>query len=173
MAGRWGGTPGADLLSQSPSIIDTLNLSDAEHDWLGRCFREASGASRSGAARLQGRRQSPRFGLERGAVLVCEVRDAHERARYLVRCCDISSGGISFLHGGYLHAGTPCQLILITEDRRGLRIDGRVLRSEHLRGRVHRVALRFDERLDLEALGPATLAGDESLPLFEQEADRA
>lgn len=67
---------------------------------------------------------------------------------FLVPTRNISSGGLSFLHGGFVHVGSRCVAQLITLHGTWNDSKGTVVRCRHIDGRVHEVAVSFD--LDIE-----------------------
>ena len=72
---------------------------------------------------------------------------------------NLSAGGMSFLHGGYLHTGTTVTARLITIDNARVSILGTVVRCRHVRGRVHEVGVAFAEPLDVAQVVSVRLSG--------------
>ena len=68
---------------------------------------------------------------------------------YLVKPRNISSGGIGFLHGNFVHIGTSCTITLATVDRKAALVTGKVDQCRHLRKNIHEVGVRFAEAIDL------------------------
>lgn len=154
------------------SPLDTLRLSATQYEGLLAELNQFSIAAVETGSE-QDRRQHERYALHRRTLLLCCVRRGHlPPARFAVRCYDLSSGGMSFLHGNYLHVNSQCQLTLITADRRGVRTDGRIVRCVHLRDHVHRVGVAFRKPMDIEALGQAAFVHrsptETLLPLFDR-----
>ncbi len=74
---------------------------------------------------------------------------------------NVSSQGLSFLHGGFVHTGTRCQIHLSTVDGERVTLTAATVRScRHVRGRIHELGVRFDERISIDTLrgveSPAT-----------------
>ncbi|MCP4594777.1 MAG: response regulator [bacterium] len=70
-----------------------------------------------------------------------------------VRCIEVvsrnlSSGGLSFMHNGFLHAGTRCELQLVTADGAWIDVRAEVVRCRYVAGGAHEVSLRFDKPVD-------------------------
>lgn len=63
---------------------------------------------------------------------------------YQVPAHDISSTGLSFLHGGYVHVGTRCTAQLITTYGTWDDVSGTVVRCAYVDGTIHDVGVRFD-----------------------------
>jgi len=61
---------------------------------------------------------------------------------------NLSCGGLSFLHDGFLHTGTRCDLQLTTTDGAWVDVHATVVRCRYVAGRVHEINLSFDEPVD-------------------------
>ncbi len=90
---------------------------------------------------------------------------------FAVKPHNVSCGGISFLHGGFVHTGTTCRLTLRALDGTQTEVSGMVVRCRLIRGRIHEVGVAFDSPIDLRRLLPAvqaeqTHAESEHLPHF-------
>lgn len=70
-------------------------------------------------------------------------------ARFMVASRNLSSGGMAFLHGGFLHTGTTVRVVLTTKDRQSKVILGEVRSCRHVRAHIHEVGVRFQEKIDL------------------------
>ena len=73
---------------------------------------------------------------------------------FLVPTRNLGAGGISFLHGGYLHRGTRCTAQLITAYNTWQSAEGTVVSCRYVEGRVHEVGVCFNERIDVESFVP-------------------
>lgn len=67
---------------------------------------------------------------------------------YLVVGRNISSQGLAFLHGGYVHTNTRCLVQLITSYGTWNDVASTVLRCRYIEGNVHEVVLKFDEEIN-------------------------
>ena len=129
-------------------IVDSLHLSDEQYAAIVADLSNA-GAHFEG----EEQRQSPRRPYGADAILVWEIAQEESSAvRYLVRCRNISSGGAAFLHGAYVHPGTPCTLTLLKRDRSGIRFGATIARCQHVAGHVHDIGVQFDELLEEQVL---------------------
>lgn len=105
--------------------------------------------------------------------------------RFMVKPRNLSRTGLSVLHGGFIHPGTPCVTPL--RDLRGepKPVRGTVVACRHVRGRVHELGIEFDGPipiheyvLDAQTLltegDPITLPvlSGRALVVEEWEADR-
>ncbi len=57
---------------------------------------------------------------------------------------DVSASGVSFLHGGYVHVGTPCIIQLITTYGTWNDVKGVVVRCQYVTGNIHDVGVKFE-----------------------------
>lgn len=63
---------------------------------------------------------------------------------------NLSSGGIAVLHGGYLHLGSRCTVILRTLAGDPTSIAGIVRHCRHIQGMSHEVGIQFDAEIRIE-----------------------
>lgn len=70
--------------------------------------------------------------------------------QFIVRPRNLSTGGVSVLHGSFLYPGTTCTIMLKTIDGEQLCIDGRIIRCRCVHGRAHEVNIRFDKQIEIE-----------------------
>ena len=143
-------------LERVEDMQDTYNrrVEDAERDHQDRLLEIAETGIEQ--------REEERKTYEGTAVFIWEVEQAGVgKARFLDRCRNISPHGAAFLHGAYVHPQTPCDLILLPDRKRGVRIRARVVRCEHYNARIHDVGVQFAEALDLSTLfGPEESSED-------------
>ncbi|MEX0876121.1 MAG: response regulator, partial [Phycisphaerales bacterium] len=65
--------------------------------------------------------------------------------------------GISILHSSYLHTKTPCEVILKIPGGQPQTVAGKIIRCEHIQGRVHEIGIKFTKQIstkDLLGLDP-------------------
>ena len=74
------------------------------------------------------------------------------QARFQVHTLDLSATGLGFLHGGYLHKGSKCSIVLRGVGDTALKITGQITNCLHITGCVHRVGMKFDCPADVERL---------------------
>lgn len=72
---------------------------------------------------------------------------------------NLSAGGMSLIHGGYLHVGSTCELKLITTNNAWRKVTGRVVRCRLIRGRVHEIGVKFQDPIDLSDFIATRLRG--------------
>ena len=91
------------------------------------------------AVRAQFRRQHVRAQLTHpgGTVSACDV---------LTR--DLSTGGLAFVHNGYVHVGTRVEVALRRPDGQEDAVTGTVMRCDHIARTWHSAGVKFDAKLD-------------------------
>jgi len=101
------------------------------------------------------RRKNERVSCRRHGIV---VKGPIHYAVYLRNVCD---EGAAFLHGGMIHRGTPCTLLVLQRDGKLLKAPGSVARCRHVSGMVYEVGLRFDRPIDPArlAVAPTTSSG--------------
>ena len=65
-----------------------------------------------------------------------------------VTCRNLSAGGLAFLHRGFLHAGTECQIRLPLMTGGEMTVHGRIVQCAHVQKSIHEVGVVFDEAID-------------------------
>lgn len=78
---------------------------------------------------------------------------------------NLSRGGISLLHNGFVHAGTRCEIDLPRKDGGILTASCAVTRCQHRRGMLHEIGFKFDKPVNLKEF--VTPEGREELSSFE------
>lgn len=95
--------------------------------------------------------------------------------RYLVCARNLSAGGISFIHGGYLHPGSDCRVMLPRHEGGPLVVGGVVAHCRHVGGAHHEVGIQFVQEVDPTTVLPQNdegrSAGDQSLELPSLKGD--
>lgn len=130
-------------------MTDSLKLTQGEM----RAMMEAIWKHHGVLAALQGRSER-RYGVRRGVHAVLTLRGpggAEFTITPVLR--DVSSAGVSVLHGGAVEVDTAVVCVFVEgASEPVLRVSGRVVRSRHVRGVVHEIALRFDEVIDVSTI---------------------
>jgi FixJ family two-component response regulator len=84
-------------------------------------------------------------------VLWVDVRLEHPGGTDIsvrIACRNLSSGGIGLLHNSYVYPDTMCTVWLPHPKKRTVAVQGRVVRCQHVRGKVHEIGVQFEEPLD-------------------------
>ncbi len=124
-------------------LVKTLRLSDKElKAVLDRLDTAVDDSHRR-------KRRSERFEYRlKGCVVTPHFTGKEISTAYLVPSRDISAGGMSFLHGGFIYPGTRCTLQLITKSGTWKNLEAKVIRCDHVSGAVHEVGVEFDAAID-------------------------
>lgn len=92
---------------------------------------------------------------------------------YLVLTRNLSSGGLALIHGGYLHPGTKCRMMLATIHGQNVVIGGRVRRCRHIKGSLHEIGVEFNAPVIPEEFVPSELLSATVEELVAPQADAA
>lgn len=91
------------------------------------------------------------------AVQLTVKHNAGNNVTLPVATRNISRGGIAVLHSSFIHNRTPVEVTLHMPDGTVLTSTGKVVRCNHLTGRVHEIGIKFDQQIstrDLLGLDP-------------------
>ncbi len=115
------------------------------------------------------RRNFPRWDYRALDIAMNVVHPGGGRSRFLVCSRNLSAGGLSFLHGGYLHSGSECSLVLMRRDGTPLALAGTIRHCRHLQGSCHEIGVQFASEIDPETiLLPSDLDDAEDLAKLDQ-----
>ena len=126
-----------------PAFRDLLRLSPSELQAILADLRLNDGLTDSDERRVHERNS-----YNEDALLLFEVKSKTSSTPFRVKCVDISAGGLGLLHGAFVHTGRPCMITLITHNKSGLRIKGKVARCIHVRRHVHLIGVEFNDTID-------------------------
>lgn len=89
------------------------------------------------------KRSSDRASYRVGEVPVLIQHPGGGIGKYLCYTRDLTANGIGLLHGGFIHPGTVCEIVLTTilGDARAVR--GKVAWCTHVSGKIHAVGVKF------------------------------
>lgn len=132
--------------SQHASALDTLRLTRSQQRDLHQQLRRRGRVQPSHEAR-----QEPRFEFDSVQGLIVEVyHPGGTNSNFLVQPRNLSSRGIGFLHGSFLHNGTECNVWLRAQDGKLISVLGAVARCQWICGRVHEIGVSFDAPIVLD-----------------------
>lgn len=140
--------------------MDALRISEAERESI---FRELERADLTHPDIAN--RHDERYPYFVREGLIFEIEGA--TTRFVVRPRDISGGGVSFLHGSFLHPGRACVMALKTIDGEHVLVTGRTVRCRCVRGRIHDVGMQFDKPVDVNNFVRPRTNGTPSAPPAE------
>lgn len=135
--------PGA-VSTDDQKILDILRLSDAQWRKLADTLRKNT----THQATVEKRRHDRVEFV--GRIGIALKYSEHTWQKYVVFTRDISPTGLRFVHGGYLHVGAECRIVLATRTREVLCVDGVVKRCQYLQDRLHDVGVEFDAPIDID-----------------------
>lgn len=145
--------------TKTPASINTVRVEDKRKQELIESLRKGKAAGPQGREN----RRWERFAYDADNILVTVTHPAGNTDSYLVVPRDISVGGVSFLHGQFIHPKCRCQVALPTPGGSWFRVTGKVVRCRHREGMIHEVSVAFDERIDPSVfLQPPPPAPDQS-----------
>jgi len=89
------------------------------------------------------RRRYKRWEYRMSDIAVIVQHPAGGTGRYLVCARNLSAGGLSCIHGGYLHPGSECKIVLPRTDGNMVAVTGVIVHCRHVEGSYHEVGIRF------------------------------
>lgn len=69
---------------------------------------------------------------------------------FLVYGRNLSRRGISILHGGYIHNGSKCRILLVTQAQEAVAINGEIRHCRLVTGSVHELGIQFSQSINPE-----------------------
>jgi len=124
--------------------MDSLRITDAQASQL---LNELDSLRLS--APEQDQRAAPRVTAGARARVIVQLRpEGGTPVQYLDRPRNISRSGMAFLHGGYIHEGTPV-VVKLKISGKNLRLDANVVRCRFVSGNIHEVGVAFDRRIEV------------------------
>ena len=83
------------------------------------------------------------------AVMALRLGGAAHPTNYAIVPFDLSENGIGFIHGGFLHPGTKCKIVLTSRHGRRNKIPAEIRHCTLLSASVHRIGAAFDSRISV------------------------
>lgn len=123
---------------------DSVKLNDQQRLEVLRSLDRAASVSAA-----KSRRQHSRFEYFATGIPAAIIHPEGGVGRFLVCARNLSTGGISFLHGGFLHKGTQCRLVLTRRDSHGTVVMGEVTSCRHVSRTLHEVGVRFFHKIEI------------------------
>ncbi len=107
------------------------------------------------------RRRYRRWEYRMSDIAVLVQHPAGGTGRYLVCARNISAGGLSAIHGGYIHPGSECKIVLPRRVGSPFAVNGVIVHCRHLEGSYHEIGIRFTQEVDPAALVPELIPDGE------------
>lgn len=123
--------------------LDLIRLSENKRQEL---LTKLSSKTPSRAQRQ--RREHERYEYRQSYVHVEVTHPGGGVGRFIVCARNLSAGGISFIHGGFLHKGSELQVTLPAIGEHQRVVLGKVVMCRHLAGSLHEVGAKFHEKID-------------------------
>lgn len=134
--------------------IDSLKLSSSEWTKLQHDLDKQNTTPES-----EQRHSAVRTSMKDGALALLRIlTESSQAPHFRIRCRNISSTGIGFMHGQFIHPGTEVEIIFITQKREGVIVNGKVIRAQLVDGHIHNLGVQFDEPIDLDEIVAMGLA---------------
>ncbi len=106
------------------------------------------------------RRRWQRWEYRMSDIAVMVLHPGGGTGRYLACARNLSAGGVSFIHGGFIHLGSECRIVLPKRDGAPLAVSGTVVHCRHLERSTHEIGAVFAREIDTAAvLSPSVADG--------------
>lgn len=142
-----------------PEFKSHLQLSAAEQR---RLLSRLDASARPAGIDRESRREK-RWSYRASDIALIVQHPGGGAGRFLVCSRNLSAGGIGFIHGGFLHPGSECSLLLRRHDGSPMALAGQVAHCRHLTGRYHEIGIQFSEKIDPEGVLGSTITVEEDV----------
>lgn len=135
-------------MSRNDPFTKTVRLSDAERQQL---LNQLDHSQEIASDKLQtesNRRANIRYPYRKGDIPIVVEQPGGVITRLSVSPRNLSSGGIAFLHGGFLYVGSKCSLQLTALSTEPIVVSGEIVNCRHVDGILHEVSVKFDMPID-------------------------
>lgn len=119
-------------------VYDTLRMRKDDVDALLSENREKDNSGSSN-------RSSKRWDMRQQKAIITVIEEGGMKRNLAVVPRNLSSEGIGFFHGGFMHIGTPCYVTLRSSKGLTKPIRGTIKRCIHKKGRLHEIGVLFNE----------------------------
>jgi hypothetical protein len=151
---------------------DLIHLTEVERAALSERLRMATRTAKGPKGE---RRRDKRWDFSQPDIAVCVEHPGGGISKFLVWARDISAGGMSFIHGGFLHIGSRCKIAPMALDGHRVAVIGVVTGCRLVQGRLHTISAKFEQRIDpaifladyVESEQPSVIAVEATPPTIE------
>ena len=133
-------------MSDIPTVHDTLRLAHEEAESI---LEELNDEIVSQAELTLRKHDRYTYNVKEG-IVACFNNPHQGWTKYVVRPRNISSGGISVIHGFFVYPDTPCRVQVRRLDGDHEQATGLVVDCCCVKGRAHEVKIKFDNQLEIE-----------------------
>lgn len=130
-------------MSKDP-YTKTVRISDAERLQLLDQLDQSQEFKSDNFQSESNRRADTRYPYRKGDIPIVVEQPGGVITRLSVSPRNLSSGGIAFLHGGFLYVGSKCSLQLIAPATNPIVVSGVIVNCRHVDGILHEVSVKFD-----------------------------
>ncbi len=131
--------------AQTNECVDLLRMGEVE---IKRILRNLDEMGREGVGVSHCKSQRQPYRKKRVIVQLQGINNL-SAITYRMMPSDISSTGISLVHGAFVYPGTPCIVTLTAIDGESTKIPGKVVRCRLITGRAHELGTKFSNAIDL------------------------
>lgn len=132
-----------DPLMPSGEFFDCTRLSDPQRRAL------LGSLARAAPARADSRRATARYEYVVPSILVTVMPEQGGEMRLQMHARNLSCGGMSLLHGGFLHRKTRCSVVLPSLDGKHEVVFGEVVGCRHISRNIHEVSIQFFDKVSV------------------------
>ncbi len=125
--------------------ISTIRLSPRDRK---RLIEEIDGQSAPVDKEYDRRRLRVTFNI--GEIEVQIRNPAGDTVAFAVLPRNLSTGGLSFIHGQFVHVGSDLTAYLPRLHDTALEVEGRVVRCRHIQGLLHEIGVMFRDPIELD-----------------------
>jgi CheY-like chemotaxis protein len=123
-------------------LIDTLRLRGQDLDALLYSLRSTDSHDLATS-----RRRTQRWAIDTRRAVLTMVNEHGNSRHYLTVLPNLSSGGFSALHGGFLHPGSQCIVTLPDVQGNPRALAGKIVRCRHLQKNLHELGIELHDRI--------------------------
>jgi len=131
------------------NYTSSVRLTEAQRqNLLNHLDRAAVSGGRTPTNKRPNQRKDKRYEFRQTEIAVMAQHPGGSVSRMLVCSRNLSVGGMSFFHGGFLHPATICKLVLRKLNGQPQPVSGIVVNCRLVEGSIHEVSIKFNERID-------------------------
>lgn len=127
-----------------PEFIRQLDLSNRECEQLIKSID-----ARDDDRQTKSARRHPRHTYPLADVPICIEHPDGGKSYVLVYSRNLSNGGMSFLHGGFIHTNSRCTIILRSIEGDLIGLSAKVRHCRLIQGSCHEIGIKFSQEIDI------------------------
>lgn len=120
---------------------------------------------RAASERGPSQRDFVRWPFRKATVPVTVTHPGGSTVCLRLACRNLSRGGISLLHSGFLHPSSRCRVAIPALDGSDVLVSGVIRRVGHRAASLHEIGIKFDEPIDIRRF---LVQGDRNLLTYER-----